>query len=79
VADPEAVLQAAVQHIIGWPAHSLAYPVGAAEFPRLRREAEAALGSRLDLRAFHDLVLEDGRITLGMLREKVHRWIAEKR
>jgi uncharacterized protein (DUF885 family) len=42
----------------------------------LREEARAALGARFDLRAFHDVVLEDGSITLPMLRTKVRRWIA---
>jgi len=50
--------------------------VGYLEIARLRKEAERALSSRFDIRTFHDRVLEDGGITLGMLREKIERWLA---
>ena len=42
---------------------------------RLRGEAEKALGAKFDLRAFHDLLLEDGALPLSVLRTKVERWI----
>jgi len=44
----------------------------------LREQAERTLGSRFDLRAFHDRVLEDGSVTLPMLREKITRWLAAR-
>jgi uncharacterized protein (DUF885 family) len=50
--------------------------VGQLEIRRLRDEAERTLGARFDPRAFHDLVLEDGTITLPMLRDKIARWLA---
>jgi uncharacterized protein (DUF885 family) len=53
--------------------------IGSLEIRRLRSEAEQALGERFDLRAFHDLVLEDGAMPLWALREKVERWIAAGR
>ncbi|MCL7965714.1 MAG: DUF885 family protein, partial [marine benthic group bacterium] len=41
------------------------------------RRAEQELGDRFDIREFHDLVIEDGTVTLGMLEEKIERWIAD--
>jgi uncharacterized protein (DUF885 family) len=41
----------------------------------LRRKAEAALGNRFDIRAFHDRVIRDGTITLTMLQASVDGWI----
>ena len=38
---------------------------------RLRREAEQALGSRFDLREFHDLVLSNGAVPLPILENVV--------
>jgi uncharacterized protein (DUF885 family) len=53
--------------------------LGRLEILRLREQARQALGPRFDIRAFHDRVLEDGAVTLGMLRTKVERWIAAEK
>ncbi|MCL7936720.1 MAG: HEAT repeat domain-containing protein, partial [marine benthic group bacterium] len=42
-----------------------------------RKWAAEALGERCDSRVFHALVIGDGTVTLGMLQEKIERWIAE--
>ena len=68
-----------VDRRIGWPGQGLSYEIGALEIRRLREQAERTLGPRFDVRAFHDRVLEDGVVTLPMLREKVTRWLAEAR
>lgn len=68
-----------VDRIAVWPAQLTAYDTGALEFFALREEAERALGTRFDLREFHDVVLESGSITLPMLRQKVRSWIRSKR
>jgi uncharacterized protein (DUF885 family) len=63
-----------VDRRIGWPGQGLSYPLGFLEITRLRALSEQRLGSRFDIRAFHDRVLEDGALPLGMLREKIERW-----
>ncbi len=50
---------------------------GSLEIQRLRRMAEERLGERFDVRAFHDRVIEDGTVTLGMLRKKIERWVEQ--
>ena len=65
-----------VDRRIGWPGQGYSYQVGQLEIRRLRTEAERQLGARFDVRAFHDRVLEDGTITLPMLREKISRWLS---
>ncbi|HEY6177888.1 MAG TPA: DUF885 domain-containing protein, partial [Kofleriaceae bacterium] len=65
-----------VDRYIGWPGQALAYKVGQLEILKLRAEAEAALGARFDLKAFHATVLGAGAVTLPVLAARVHAWLA---
>ena len=44
-----------------------------------RAEAEARLGARFDLRAFHDLILGEGALPLDVLEQRVEEWTAGRR
>jgi uncharacterized protein (DUF885 family) len=68
-----------VDRIAAIPGQLTAYDSGAQEMFALRREAEAALGPKFDLRAFHDALLGKGTIPLPMLREVMNRWLAAQR
>jgi len=58
------------------PGQATAYTTGRLEIGRLRAEAERRLGSRFDIRAFHDQVLANGRVPLSFLRIEVEQWMA---
>ncbi len=60
------------------PGQLTAYDTGGLEIFALRREAEARLGDRFDIRVFHDRILENGALPLGALRTHVKAWIAEE-
>ncbi len=68
-----------VERYIAIPAQALAYKVGALTIQRLRRRAEAELGAKFDIRAFHDEVLASGALPLPILEAKIDRWIAAER
>ena len=68
--------EAEIDRYIAVPGQATAYMIGNLEIRKLRNEAAATLGARFDVRAFHDLVLEDGAMPLWALREKVERWAA---
>ena len=59
------------------PARPLAWDN--AQRAAMRKEAEAALGNRFDLRAFHDLVLANGSVPLSVLERVVRQWIDKNR
>ncbi len=65
-----------IDRYIIWPGQATAYILGMLEIQRLRAEAQQKLGSRFDIKAFHDRVLEDGAVPLGYLTEKIRSWIA---
>jgi uncharacterized protein (DUF885 family) len=60
------------------PGQLVTYMTGYLEIVRLREQAKRELGGAFDLRRFHDVVLDDGAVTLPMLRTRVERWIARE-
>ena len=68
-----------VERYIVWPGQALGYKIGQLEITQLRREAEAALGGRFDVKAFHRVVLTAGQVPLPVLRELVQAWVAAQR
>lgn len=68
--------EASVDRIAALPGQLTSYDSGGLEIAALRAEAEAALGARFDVEAFHAAVLDDGVLPLSVLRANVRRWIA---
>lgn len=75
----ENTIQTEIDRYIIMPGQALAYMIGYREITSLRAKATAALGSRFDIRAFHDAVLGRGAVTLSMLREQIDAWIRSVR
>jgi uncharacterized protein (DUF885 family) len=70
---------AEVERYVAIPGQALSYKIGALTIQRLRRQAETALGSRFDIKAFHTQVLGSGALPLPVLEAKVRRWIGAAR
>jgi uncharacterized protein (DUF885 family) len=75
-ATSETTIQAEVERFAAIPGQALAYKVGEMKITELRRRAQAALGPRFDIKAFHRAVLESGALPLDVLDAKIDRWIA---
>ena len=76
---PETDVTAEVERYIAIPGQALAYKVGQLKILELRARAEQALGTRFDIRAFHDQVLNSGSLPLTILERKINDWIAAQK
>jgi uncharacterized protein (DUF885 family) len=64
-----------VDRYIAWPGQALAYKLGEREIRRLRADAQQRLGARFDLRAFHDVLLGGGAVSLPVLDQQIDEWV----
>jgi uncharacterized protein (DUF885 family) len=63
-----------IDRYIVMPGQATAYLIGQMEILRVRAEAKARLGSRYDIRRFHQIVLGSGAVPLDVLGELVGAW-----
>jgi uncharacterized protein (DUF885 family) len=73
VAEARAVSEA--ERFMAIPGQALAYKVGQLRIRAIRDKAEARLGDRFDVKAFHTEVLKDGAMPLSLLEAKIDRWV----
>lgn len=66
-----------VDRYISWPGQALSYKLGEIKIVELRARAEKELGTKFDLRAFHDAVLALGSVPLPVLEQQIDAWIAK--
>ena len=61
-----------------WPGQACGYKIGHTEINRQRRKAQAALGTRFDVRDFNDLVVAGGGRPLLVVERDVDAFIASR-
>ena len=60
---------------ISWPGQALSYKIGELKIRELREKAEEALGSKFDIRDFHEVILAQGTVTLSIMELRVKAYI----
>ena len=75
----EPTIQSETDRYIAWPAQALSYKVGQLKFRELRSRAQNELGTRFDIRKFHDEMLDGGTLPLDLLEARTNAWIAQQK
>jgi len=75
----EPTTQTETDRYISWPAQALSYKLGQLKFRELRERAQKELGSRFDIRTFHNEMLNGGTLPLDLLEARTDKWIARQK
>ncbi|MCL1065392.1 DUF885 domain-containing protein [Shewanella olleyana] len=71
----ESDIVAEVERYMAIPGQALSYKIGQLTILKLRADAEAKLGEKFDLKAFHDQILTTGSLPMAVMEKKIARWI----
>lgn len=75
-AETEASITAEIERYMAIPGQALSYKIGQLKILELRQKAQEKLGSKFDIKVFHQKVLESGVLPLELLENKINHWIA---
>ncbi len=75
---PQSDIVAEIERYMVMPGQALAYKIGMLKILELREKARQSLGTRFDIRDFHDVILKNGALPLPLLERQVDEYIARK-
>ena len=64
-----------IDRYISWPGQAISYKIGELKIRELRQKAQEKLGGQFDIREFHEIILEKGTVTLGILEDRINKYI----
>lgn len=76
-AETEANTIAEIERYMAIPGQALSYKIGQLKIAELRQKAEKTLGTKFDIRKFHNEVLKYGCVPLATFEEIINNWIAK--
>ncbi len=74
--DQESSVTTEIERYCVNPGQACAYMIGRQAINRIRQQATTTLGSRFDLKAFHDTMLANGAAPLSVLERVLADWVA---
>ena len=78
-ANTDADCRSEIERYFIWPGQATGYKVGMLKIVELRTKAEKELGSKFDVREFHDVVLMNGAVPMTVLEELVNKYIEKNK
>lgn len=76
--DEESNITTEVERYCVWPGQASSYKVGHARWEAVRAKAKQRLGSKFDIRQFHDAALLAGGMPLEVLENRIDAWVASQ-
>ncbi len=67
-----------IDRYIVWAGQALGYKIGQLKIKELRELSQKTLGSKFDIRFFHDAVLENGALPLSVLESNIKEFLKNK-
>ncbi|RJQ43061.1 MAG: DUF885 domain-containing protein [Nitrospiraceae bacterium] len=74
--EAEHEIEVEVDRYVAMPGQALAYKIGELKIVELREKAMKVLGSRFDVKKFHDKILCNGALPMNALEHVVDEWIS---
>lgn len=78
-AESESGITTEIERYMAIPGQALSYKIGQLKIRELRKKAETQMGSKFDIKKFHEKVLESGSLPLDLLEKKINTWIKESK
>lgn len=75
----EAEVTREIERYVVWPGQATSYKIGQQAILALRERAETELGDKFDRREFHEAILMNGAMPLGILELSITDWIASQK
>jgi uncharacterized protein (DUF885 family) len=63
---------------ISWPGQAISYKIGELKIRELKQRAVDKLGAHFDIQEFHEVILEEGTVTLAILEKRIEAFIQIK-
>jgi uncharacterized protein (DUF885 family) len=77
-AESEASITTEIERYMAIPGQALSYKIGQLKILELRKKAQDKMGTKFDVKLFHEKVLESGVMPLALLEKKINNWIKRK-
>lgn len=68
-------IQTETDRYISWPGQALSYKIGELKIRELRKKAMSQLKTKFDIREFHEVILNQGTVTLSILESRINAYI----
>ncbi len=78
-ANAQGDIEHEIERYFLWPGQATGYKIGMLKILELREKAEKDLGTKFDIRQFHDVLLTNGAVSLPILEELVNEWVEARK